>query len=213
MSSFAHLRHGPRDAVCSPSPIHSGVCRLSDKVHVCAESFKESCFFFFSFFSQQGSLYLSHQSYMTFCWAPLSNGCVNRLTPRRWTRWTINRRAHSPRRRITDECGRFIIFHHLFLMRRVGGTRMEWIFMNLQRAYMYHSDFHPCHQAMQIASSHLRMADAALINGTVKMFPLARKLSSFKRERPRDINRRGLLSSAVYWPKHHLNLLPVLSLN
>lgn len=56
MSSFAHLRHGPRDAVCSPSPIHSGVCRLSDKVHVCTESFKESCFFFFSFFFTAGVL-------------------------------------------------------------------------------------------------------------------------------------------------------------
>lgn len=52
-------------------------------------------------------------------------------------------------------------------------------------AYMHHSDFHPCHQAMQIASSHLHMADAELINGTVKMFPPARKL----REGPPDISR------------------------
>lgn len=68
-----------------------------------------------------------------------------------------------------------------------------------ERACMYHSDFHPSHQAMQIASSRLRMADAALINGTVKMFPLARKIELlFKRERPRDVDPRGLVSSAAH---------------
>lgn len=47
---------------------------------------------------------------------------------------------------------------HLFLMCCVGGAQNKWIFMNVRKAYMYHSDFHPCHQAMQITSSHLHTA-------------------------------------------------------
>ncbi len=72
---------------------------------------------------------------------------------------------------------------HLFLMCCVGGILNKWIFMDVQKAYMYHSDFHPCHQAMQITSSHLHAARSfSLINDAGKMFFLPRKISSFKTE-------------------------------
>lgn len=137
-----------------------------------------SSFLFFPPF-QQGSLYQSHQSYMTF----LLGSLIKRPRKPAYTE-ALNWVNYKPPStfatvgRITHECGRLaagfspdaVIFHHLFLMRRVGGMQKGWIFMNLQKAYMYRSDFHPCHQAMQIASSRLRVADAALINGTVKRF-------------------------------------------
>lgn len=106
-----------------PSHIQSGICLLPDKDRSAVSLSRVPCFY------SRGP-YICHTSLTWhFCSAPLSNGCVNRLTPRRWTRWTKNHRAHLPRWWTSDECLKVadgfsdaIIFHHLFLMCCVGGT-------------------------------------------------------------------------------------------
>lgn len=106
-----------------PSHIHSGICLLTDKDWSAVSLSRVPCFY------SRGP-YIYHTSLTWhFCSAPLSNGCVNRLTPRHWTRWTKNHRAYSPWWQTSDECLKVadgfsdaIIFHHLFLMCCVGGT-------------------------------------------------------------------------------------------
>ncbi len=170
-----------------PSQSHSGICLFTDResysMLVCSESFRVSCF------SSRGSWYL----YMTFLFSPFIKWLCKPAYIK--TLNSVNLKSLSTfsmvegcswmlyvTRGFSDK----IIFHpaHLFLMCRVGGVLNTWIFMNVRKAYMYHSDFHPCHQAMQITSSHLHTTIQSplspLINDAEKMFFLPRKISSFK---------------------------------
>lgn len=131
-------------------------------------------------FLQQGFWYLSHKTYMTF----LFSSFINRLCKPAYTRLLNSMNLKSLSRfsmvrgcswmlDVTHGFSDKIIFHpaHLFLMCCVGGALNTWIFMDVQQAYMYHSDFHPCHQAMQITPSHLHAAPSySLINDAEKMF-------------------------------------------
>lgn len=60
----------------------------------------------------------------------------------------------------------------LFQLLCAGG----WIFMNVQKAHMHHSDFHPCHQAMQMKPSSCSPSLSS-INDAGKMFPVLLKMS------------------------------------
>lgn len=170
-------------------------CRMSSVTVSCSHS--GICFFFFFRATFWLAVHFSLSHVFTaggrgifylrltwhFHWAPPSNGSLNGLTqdsvnsvnlasqsrfffPQRGTR------AQRSGYRLSDKI--IPLPEHLFLMCCAGGMRHRWIFMAVQKACMYHSDFHPCHQAMQMTSSHLhiwpRGPSSSLINDAKRMF-------------------------------------------